>query len=195
MMKEIVAAFALATAAISSHAGPFGLNFGESYAKLSKLGLIRDRATQWYAVRSVSSPHRDFDEYRVLISPKFGLCKIVAFANKIQSDVYGTRLREKYESLEEALSKKYGEGKKYDRLKVGSIWNEPRDFMMGLAKDERILSTFWTGVDSATHDGVTSVSLKADATSSSIGFIALSYESKDIHECLEAAKEESNSSL
>jgi len=136
-MKKILAAVALLTAAISSHAGPFGLNFGDPYAKLTKLGLSKDRTSQWYTVGAVPSPHRDFDAYKVLISPKFGLCKIVAFASRVPTDAYGNGLREQYESLQNALTKKYGEGTKYDYLKSGSIWNEPKDFMMALVKDER----------------------------------------------------------
>lgn len=61
-MKRAVAVFMLVTAATSSHAGPFGLSFGESYAKLSKFGLIKNDKGLAYTAKSVPNPHRDFDE-------------------------------------------------------------------------------------------------------------------------------------
>lgn len=67
--------------------------------------------------------------------------------------------------------------------------------MMGLLKGERILMTYWMDLDPTAYDGVTAVSLQAYAKSTSIGYFALSYESSKSEECIDALREETNSSL
>jgi hypothetical protein len=194
-MNRFIATIVLSAACITAHAGPFGLNFGDSYAQLSKLGLVKDKVNQWYTAKSVPRPHPDFVTYELLISPKLGLCKIIASNSNISSDSYGSTLRQQYNLLEDSLSRKYGEGKKFDYLKSGSIWDEPRDFMMGLVKDERVLVTYWTVPDPSSHDGVAVISLRADARNKSTGVIIINYESKNGKECIDVAREETNSTL
>ena len=59
----------------------------------------------------------------------------------------------------------------------GSIWKEPNDWMMGLKQKERTLVAFWdeeTGADMSST--VANIMLEANATSSSSGYLSLSYE-------------------
>ncbi len=71
----------------------------------------------------------------------------------------------------------YGPSKVFDFLKYGSIWKEPNDWMMGLKQKERTLVAFWddeTGADMSST--VANIMLEANATSSSSGYLSLSYE-------------------
>jgi hypothetical protein len=66
---------------------------------------------------------------------------------------------------------------------------------MSLVKDERTLTTYWLNLDPASHDGVASIRLKADAQSQNRGMLSINYESKNADACIEAAQAKKNSVL
>ncbi len=57
---------------------------------------------------------------------------------------------------------KYGKRTKYDYLRSGSIWDEPKDWMMSLRQEERTLALFWS-IDngSVLAEHVSGISLQA----------------------------------
>lgn len=176
-------------------AGPLGVDMGMSYDTLNKNIKLKQIKPFLYSTVSLPKNHPDFDNYRLLITPKHGLCKVVAWSNSVKTSVYGEEIRYKFEKIEAALSQKYGEGKKYDFLRSGSIWNEPRDWTIGLQKNERILAKFWTSGASELPDSINTIALKAHATDTEIGLIELGYEFKNYGECIDWIKAEENSSL
>lgn len=71
----------------------------------------------------------------------FGICKIIAIDKTIDASFYGDEIKSKFFSIKAAFKSTYGEGKRFDFLRYGSIWNEPKDWTMALLSKERTLST------------------------------------------------------
>ena len=104
----------------STMAGPLGLDMGMPYDSLNKSMKLKQVKPFLYSTPSLPKGHSDFDDYRLLITPKHGLCKVIAWSKAIQTSVYGEGLRDKFEKIESAISQKYGQGKKYDFLRSGT---------------------------------------------------------------------------
>ena len=180
-----------ATGAVA--AGPFGLNKGDSLSALKPLGLEPAKSAGFYYAKSVPSPHPQFSFYGLGITPEEGLCKIIAISKPIETSVYGSELKDRFESMRDALIAKYGEGKTYDYLRHGSIWDESKDWMMALIKKERVLETYWTG--GTYPDGVTGINLEVSADERDSGQITLSYEFDNFAACRARTKAKDNESL
>lgn len=89
----------------------------------------------------------------------------------IETNSYGDDLKSKFLALQEALTAKFGKpDDTSDFLQAGSIWNERRDWMMGLRKKERILASFWK------FDNGASLMLEANALSGEKGYVTVSFE-------------------
>jgi hypothetical protein len=67
----------------------------------------------------------------------------------------------KVDEMARQLGQIYGLGSKRDLLLTGSIWNEPREWMMGLLKKERMYSYFW--------EAKGNMSLKGDVIKAYVG--------------------------
>lgn len=174
-------------------AGPFGLNMGDSIETLQTLGLEATSRPDVFRLKTVPNPHSKFGHYTAFATKEGGLCKIVAIAGPISTSVYGSELKSDFESLKDALNEKYGKGKGYDFLRAGSIWNEPKDWMMGLLKKERILTTYWANLEFPDH--IHAIALEADALRSDTGTVKLSYEFENFKECRDRSKAKENESL
>ena len=124
----------------------FGLKKGMSVKQVENLNfgkLVHDPDGDYnYYVTNPKKP-KDFYDVAFVIDHYDGLLK-VAFQTKVKTNRYGDELKRRYRELRDILKKKYGRnkygGEEVDRLKSGSIWNSPEDFVMGLAKGERHLS-------------------------------------------------------
>lgn len=118
-------------------AGPFGFERGMTKEQIMKLlgaGSLIKADGNVYTFSKVPKPHPLFEEYVLIISPTEGLLKVAAISKDIETSVYGEELKASFEEIRGALTKTYGEGKTYDFLKYDSIWNEPKDWMMGMLK-------------------------------------------------------------
>jgi len=179
-------------------AGPFGLEMGTSSAALKKqLTFVNpDDKFGIYRTKSMPSGHPDMETYQLLAPPTTGLCKITALSKKWTTSIYGSELIERFDALEKALSAKYGQpADEFDFLRAGSMWKEDDEWMMGLLKKERILTTFWNSKKQALPDNIGSISLEAQAASTSQGWIILSYEFTNIDACMDSIDQSKNSSL
>jgi hypothetical protein len=175
---------------------PFGLRPEMTLAELRKLGNLEDKGVYWYSVKRLPSGHPDIEEYRLLVTPKHGLCKIIAWTGTIESNSYGQQLKEVYERFFTALASKYGNSKRFDFLRSGSIWNESRDFMMGLAKKERVLNAYWDQEEkSDLPSEIRSIEMVAHAVSSGAGAVSISYELHNASECMEWRKKQKDANL
>jgi hypothetical protein len=179
----------------SAIAGPLGLDMGMSYGILSKSIKLKQVKPFIYSTPSLPKGHSDFEMYQLVITPKHGLCKVIALSKDVSTSVYGEGLKDKHEKLETAVSQKYGHAKRYDFLQSGSIWNESRDWMMGLLKNERTLAAYWTDEASELPDNIHAIALKAHALRTEIGYIELGYEFKNSDECIDWIRSQENSSL
>jgi hypothetical protein len=188
----------LASICISSiaHAGPFGLEMGMSLAELNKIIKLKQEQPFTYSATSLPNGHPDLTDYRLVITPEHGLCKVIGFTDGFTTNSYGQQAKDRFEKFEDALISKYGVGKKYDMLRSGSIWREPRDWMMGLMKEERVLSTLWSSKgNTKLPDNLKSINLEAFATSSDRSMIMVGYEFASVSDCLKSIEKKKNSSL
>jgi len=168
---------------------------GMTYDELNKQLKLKQVRPFVFSTTSVPNGHPDFDYFTLLITPGHGLCKINASTKTISTSAYGNEIRSKFEGFESSLSSKYGKVQKFDRLRSGSIWKEPRDWMMGLRKKERTLASFWEGEESPLPDKLGSISLEAVALNTENGFIKIGYEFKNSSECIDWLKTQRDSSL
>ncbi|PHM37197.1 conserved exported hypothetical protein [Xenorhabdus innexi] len=173
--------------------GPFGLQMGLTKKNIEDMignTLEPTKVTNVYLVDKLPKKNDSFKIYALFISPTLGLCKIRAIGNDIENDAYGISLRVKFNDLKTSLDSIYGESKETDLLLPSSIWNEPRDWMEGLNKKERVLRAKWESKSEALQkNNVGSLLLSAKASDSSSGYLLLQYEFKNHIEC---AKEINN---
>ncbi len=168
-------------------AGPFGFEPGVTKDQIIALlgkSTIKMSQGDSYILSTAPKPHPDFEEYLLVISPSKGLLKVAAYSKDIETSTYGDRLKQTFEEIHAALTAKYGRSRKLDFLREGSIWNEEQDWMMGLLKEERVLSAYWT----VGKDNVQVIALSARASSRSTGTIRLAYEFTGFTEWADAHK-------
>jgi hypothetical protein len=193
MRRLAISLAALLHAAAS--AGPLGLDMGAKLDDLQSKSTLVATAPYQYKTSKLPSGHPDFNDYRFVITPQHGLCRITAWTPPITSSVYGTELLSVFDRLHAALTTKYGAGKRYDFLKTGSMWKELNEWMTALLKKERNLAAFWTKQDLPLPDNIEGIKLEAVAGSNSAGMISLSYEFTNGSECLNWIRSQNDSVL
>ena len=180
--------FLAAAVAVGCHqvsAQQFGLTMGETVTQIRARGVsLKPQSGSTFSTSSLPSGNKLFDDYRLLIAPKSGLCKIVAWISEIVDTPYGDSTKNKYSALYSALTAKYGNSKSFDFLRADSIWTGSREWMMSLYKEERILSAFWDAEEgSRLPKNIQSISLVAHGSSSSTAMISVSYEFNNLDSC------------
>lgn len=154
--------------------GPFGLEKG---MKLHQIDKKAKKISENYYEVNVPKPNSDFESYKVIVDPKLGLLKVVAIGKTVRANDFGDQLRNEFERYENKLIISYGKNKKFDFLKAESIWDDSRYFMMGLYKEERYLSAYWSEEYGSTlKDSINIISLQADALNTSEGYLRLGYQ-------------------
>lgn len=193
--NQFFVAVATAASAVAAAAGPFGLNQGDTAEAISKLAPLK-KGTQpgLYIAGSLPQGHQDLEAYWLVIAPGEGLCKINAWTPNKKTSVYGDEVQAEFKRWQEALTSKYGAPKKFDFLRVGSIWDEPRDWTMGLARKERTLAAFWE-IPASEGGDVGSVKVQAVAVNSGNFMIGLTYELRNIEACLQSLTSKKNANL
>jgi hypothetical protein len=152
---------------------PFGLKMGMSK---EQLGTKEQVAPGMYKIARVPRPHPDFESYVAQIGPTTGLCYLKALGKKIATSIYGPALRLEYTKIRDQVASTYGKYSETDILRPGSIWDEPRDWMMGLVKKERMLASQWSSETNATlRPGLREVIVGVSAFSTENGFVWLEY--------------------
>ena len=162
-------------------AGPFGLEMGMTLDELTAVcGTKPERANGNFYKVIPPKPHQAFEQYVVEISPKYGVYFIKAIGKRITTSVYGSELKTAFTEIVTSLEKSYGTAKVYDFLRPDSIWDEPKDWMMGLRKQERFLAAYWEEKSDGLYTGdILNLGVMADAISTDTGVFFLEYYSKD----------------
>jgi hypothetical protein len=177
-------------------ASQFGLEPGASLAEIRKNVTLKQVEPYVYSASILPNGNAAFEDYRLLITPKQGLCKIVAWTPAITSSSFGDSVEAKFDDLFEALTSKYGNSKKYDFLRSGSIWDDSEDWMMGLAKGDRSLAAYWDEEEHSTlPNELIGIELEAKGINSESALISLTYELNNFSECRTWVKSQQNSSL
>lgn len=184
--------------------GPMGVKMGLSVDELRQAIKLEDtEQPRVFLSDTAPSPHDAFEAYTYTTTPGSGLCKMSAIGKTIKTSVYGNELRSEYASLKAALTEKYGKPTNdFDRLRQGSIWDEPRDWMMALFKKERTLSAFWDaepdkkGASKITlPNDLVIIRIFATAEGTESGYINVSYAFSNESACVAEIKKAKNKSL
>jgi hypothetical protein len=127
-----------------------------------------------------------------MISPERGLVKLLATGKTIQTNRYGTELKDSFTEIRDTIAKTYGPPQHaFDFLTSGSIWDEPRDWMMGVVKKERTLASYWDQAPLPNH--ITLIGVEAVALSMERGYLSLIYEFEGFTEYARSKKAKAGS--
>lgn len=176
-----VTAFGLASAvSLPAASAPFGLVMG---AKLSDVIVVKKSADEVYEIKP-PVPNSEFETYFVRITPTEGLCKVIAVGRDHGGDTNGVEIRQTFSEFERNLGEKYGDGRKFDFLKSGSIWKENGEWAMAVSRKERSLAKFWDRSEgSRLPNDIAAIQLEAKATDRSTTYLALNYELSNYEAC------------
>jgi len=197
IMFCVVALLWAAIAFCQTYEGPFGLKMGLTYQQLKAIDPgIEKSEENYYKMTVVPKPHKSFEGYMVTISPKTGLCNIMAYGKDISTNGYGFDVSSEYKSVRDALESKYGKYNEIDFLMPSSIWDEAKDYMMALYLDERILCATWpseSGDDLS--NSIKIILLQAKALNTSTGYLKLHYDFDNAASYYEEQKSRENSAF
>lgn len=186
LIRAALVSAAVVCASVPTYAGPFGLERGmtrdQVVAIVGQSAIIKEKPDRLggevLELSTVPKPHPMFEQYDLFISKQDGLLKIVAASKDIETSEDGADLSREFRDIRAALVSVYSKPENdFDFVKAGSLWTEPRDFMMGLLKKDRYLSSNWDARQgSALKDGIVILALDGYALSPDKGYIVLLYE-------------------
>lgn len=181
----LMATLELSIAAAQTTTAPFGIPMGTTVAQLKKMGAVPSTDSQIYVLTDPPIKNANFERYLIRAGQKSGVCKIVAIGKPINTSSDGSGLRSAFVSMNNVLNTKYGSAtEKFDFLKSGSIWDEPKDFMMGLVVDERYYNNYWVADKGARlGNNISIMALEGNARTSTQGYITVGYEYKNLDSC------------
>ncbi len=189
-----LAAVALAWV-VSAHGGPLGLEMGAPLKDLRARIRLTPEGHHEYSAKSLPGGHPDFAAYRLLISPVHGLCKITAWTRPVRTGPQGNEIRQRFETLREALTGRYGAGRRYDLLREESLWRDPRDWMVAMHSRDRDLYARWTDEYVELEAYVSAVHLRVNTLGPSKASLQLGYEFRNTNECVHWLKERQDRKL
>lgn len=179
--------------------GPLGVKMGLTKEELEAAGIPLapvDNVPLLYRAASAPGASGSFDDYLYYIGDEAGLCRIAAWTPARDVNQFGEQLVSTFDELQAALSEKYGRPKEYKFVQRGSIWNEPRDFMMGLAKEERSHAAAWKQEPKRELPAdVETILLSATAFNTSSAAVKLTYEFRNADACIKEAKRKKHANL
>ena len=163
------------------NAQAFGVNMGEPVSKYG--GRPTGQSKYQYKI-SVPLPNREFESYVAYATPETGICKVSGIGRDHENDDYGSEVRSSYASLRSALTAKYGASKSFDFIKSGALWDEPREFVWSIYKDERSVASYWDRDEgSAIPSDIEIIGLQIKSVSSRATYISLAYEFRNMERC------------
>lgn len=180
--------------------GPLGFAAGLSKDEIEAmtgvtLSLI-DEKQSLYGLDKSPKPNSSFAQFALVVSPTAGLCQIRAISKDIHTSRFGYELKSSFDEMKGALTEVYGKPVLMDILIAGSIWREPKEWMMSLRQKERYLSVAWTATSaSPLKYNLSEIEMDARATSSDEGYYMLQYTFNNWNVCQSEAKAKARSSL
>jgi hypothetical protein len=159
--------------ALPAFSGPFGTNMGDS---LEKFPGAKDTGRHLYLVNGLPKLHSSFVSYAVKVTPKTGLCLVMATTREFDNDKFGLLVRREFDYLRGQLDSVYGPSSLYDVLRDGSIWKAESEWVVAVAKNERAYQAAWSGtVGKAIKDDISEVLLTIYAKGFDASWIRLQY--------------------
>ena len=183
-------------AALQKFDGPFGLRMGLTDVEVKKYisDLQPSEKPGGFNASTVPTPHPSFESYSLQFSEKSGLCSITGIGRDIESSDTGAEVKAAFSSLDEALTAKYGVGKKYDFS--NQRYDSPEFWMLHLLKKNRTLAKFWDREEKSNlPESIRTIALQAHASGISKAFINIRYEFSNIDDCIAERKNKINKAL
>lgn len=180
--------------------GPLGFAAGLSKDEIeamagAQLTLI-DEKQSLYGIEKSPKSNSSFVQFALVVSTTAGLCQIRAISKDIHTSRFGYELKSSFDEMKGALTEVYGKPVLMDTLIAGSIWREPKEWMMSLRQKERYLSVAWTATSaSPLKYNLSEIEMDARATSSDEGYYMLQYTFNNWNVCQSEAKAKARSSL
>ena len=140
MVVGVAVVSAVATGAAQDRPAPFGIRMG---APKQTLKVESEVGGSLVRLASVPRPHPDLETYLAQATPQAGVCFVKGVGKTVTTSVYGESVQTTFNDLKTQLEGVYGPATVVDRLKPGSIWDEPNDYTMALLKKERTLMATW----------------------------------------------------
>jgi len=172
----------------SEHDAIFGLREGLTKNEIEARGIVLlpvEGQRNFYGTTSLSKTNQGFERFFLTISPDAGLCIVQGVGASVETDSYGMRFRQKFQERATVLDAAYGQGEITDVLLDGSIWKAPGDWMMGLKKQQRILSEAWdANNDGLQRNHLKSVYMESIGIDMTTGYFVLKYMFNNVDVCI-----------
>lgn len=139
----------------------------------------------YYFSIDVPKPNGEFESYSALATPQTGICKVSAIGKTHENDAYGTEAKSAFSSLRLALRSRYGPSEDFDFIRNDALWDEPREWVWSIYKEERSVASFWTKEAGASLPAeLKAIALDVNSVSPTDGaYLSLSYEFTNFDEC------------
>ena len=189
-IKAATGSFTPITTVKTQDAKPFGLRMGMSLQDIN--GSHVQISPGAYMVVSVPIPDAAFESYGVHIGSKTGIGKVTGVGKSIATDASGTELKQAFTEMKTVLAGAYGLCVVMDQMQSDNICNEPGEWMLRLMNEERVLGAMWDARCASTlPPNVARIHLGVQATAENEGSLLISYEFRNIDQCMaEIAEEE-----
>lgn len=170
----------------SAQLGPFGLRMGMALDELRQYAGVTTLGDHEYLVSSLPLGEPGMAQYRLMITPEHGLCRILATTCQVPVDGSGRHLRQRFEHLCRRLTPLYGTPRIYDQGPA----HDPADgvnagWMLELLALERTLGAFWSGHVRGWPGDVEAVAVQAQATGLRAGVLEVIFELRNCHHALD----------
>lgn len=166
-------------------ATPFGLRMGMTLAELGRFHPEARRTPGVYIIDGAPAGQPEFVDYMIVVTPRQGLCKVVATGQPLRTSGSGDEVRARFDQLKHLLAGKYGDGNQIDELKGDSPYTSDRDWMEALRQHDRTYRTTWSLRDGdPLPSNLVYVELDAHAgTTAETGLVDLTYEFTNFSQC------------
>ena len=166
--------------AANASAQGFGITPG---TPIRQLRVLTERSPTYFKV-DPPSKHPDFSSYMVHATPQSGVCQVMGIGITLDNDSYGNKAHAHFAELSRQLAIKYGKSEEYDVQRPNSIWNERREWAIGIAKGERYLTRIWSKKSqSSLPPGTAGIMLETAALDSNRTYLTLTYEFENSGKC------------
>ena len=192
----IVSALILWSVPTALDAQAFGVQMGEPVSKYQGRTVASLNDPYYFRI-TVPQPNNEFESYSAIATPQTGICKVTGLGKTHENDSYGTEVRSSFDNLKVVLDGRYGKSERFDFLKAGALWKEPREWVWSIYKGERTLTAFWTVPNgSRLPANVNAIMLDTKSVNASSGaYVTLGYEFSNFAQCKAVMERSQNSGL
>ncbi len=157
MLRILFICFILIFLPRNIYCGPFGVDMGDTKEKFKDLTPYSEPGIEGENFKTSFMPKRhSLFEHYILTFGSSGLARIICLSSIINDDSYGLVAVNKYNTLKNQLTKKYGAPETKEFLQPGSIWKQPNEFATSIQKKERVHFSQWSNIE---KDNISTISL------------------------------------